>query len=232
MTNPERRISPSINQDFQPVIKYKDIEKSPIMVSKQTCQLLELFYQGAIHKPDLARDYFHDYTLSYLSQAEAGTDALYDGKGGVFKDLDLETREIAHHAFIVFANLPDNVKSPFLPNGFSRRGMLKAPETRKEFLKRIREIKIGIWQILEGEAEPGITLEAYPRLLRTYGFFKVGSKLPIKLSQDEKKKEQMEKEKFEAIVLNTLKSLPYKFKDKIKNLRKGSEQTTPRYSLI
>lgn len=170
------------------------------MVAKQTSALLELFYQGAIHKPDLARDYFHDYTLSYLRKAEEGMGTIYNRKGLIREDLDLETREIAHHAFIVFANLSDNLASRFLPNGFSKRGMLKAPETREDFLKRIEELKIGIWQVVEGKVEPRTTLEAYPRLLRTYGFFRVGSTLPIRMSEDEKKKEKMKIEEFNDLL--------------------------------
>lgn len=125
---------------------------------------------------------------------------IYNRKGLIREDLDLETREIAHHAFIVFANLSDNLASRFLPNGFSKRGMLKAPETREDFLKRIEELKIGIWQVVEGKVEPRTTLEAYPRLLRTYGFFRVGSTLPIRMSEDEKKKEKMKIEEFNDLL--------------------------------
>jgi len=201
MTSPERKIIPLGDQEFQPVIKYKDFAKSPAMIVKQTCLLIDLSLQGVtIPKSDMMKDYLQDYTLFYLRKAEKGVDTIYDRKEAVFKDLDLETKEAAHHAFIIFAHLPDNMTSRFLPNGFSRRGMLKAPVTKDEFLSKIEEIKIGLWQILDGKMQPQTTLEAYPRFLRTYGFFKVGSNLPMKMSEDEKKKEQIEREKFEDIL--------------------------------
>jgi len=202
MTDPEKIIYlPRRDKKFQPTIEYKDAERSPIMIATQTFTLLGLLHQGAIRKPELAKDYLHDYTLPYLSQAEKGCDTLFDRKGKAFEDIDLETREVAHHAFIVFANMPDQMTSAFLPMGFSRRtGMLKAPETKDEFLGKIEEIRIGVWQTADGRTKPGVTLEAFPRLLRTYGFFKVGGTLPIKLTESEEKKEQVEKEKFEDLL--------------------------------
>lgn len=201
MTSPESKMFPSGGgQEFQPVIRYKNYEKSPAVIAAQTCTLLELYYQGAIHQPELAKDYFQNYTLFYLKKAEEGTDTLYDRKGAVYRELDLEVKEVSHHAFIVFAHLPDSMTSRFLPMGFSRKGMLRAPRTKDEFLKRVEEIKIGIWQTVEGDIEPRTTLEAYTPLLRTYGFFKVGSKLPIRMLEDEKKKERMEKEKFNDLL--------------------------------
>jgi hypothetical protein len=185
LLSPEGRSS-----EFQPIIKYKETEKSPLIVAKQTYMLLELFHQQVISKPELAKDYFCDYTLSYLDQARKGASTLYEAKGAVYKDLNLETREMAHHAFIVFANLPDHMTFHFLQNGFSRRGMLRAPGTRDEFVHKINEIKMGIWQTVEGRVEPETTLEANPHLLRTYGFFKVASELLVKMPESEKRMKQ------------------------------------------
>ena len=143
MTSSERKIIPLRDQEFQSVIKYKDFAKSPAMIVKQTCLLIDLSLQGVtIPKSDIMKDYLQDYTLFYLRKAEKGADTIYDRKGAVFKDLDLETKEAAHHAFIIFAHLPDNMTSRYLPNGFSRRGMLRAPVTKDEFLGKIKEIKI------------------------------------------------------------------------------------------
>lgn len=202
MADMEKKIySPQQSQEFQPIIKYKDAEKSPIMIASQTWTLLGLLHQGAIRKPELAKDYLHDYTFPYLNQAEKGCNTLFDRKGKVFEDIDLETKEAAHHAFIVFAHMPDQMTSAFLPMGFSRRiGMLKAPATKDEFLDKIEEIKIEVWRTADGRVNPGATLEAFPRLLRTYGFFRIGSMLPIKQTESEQKKEQIEKEKFEEFL--------------------------------
>lgn len=175
------------SREFEPIIRYKNFAKSPTAITKQTYGALELLRQGTIRESKLIRDYLHDYTFSYLNQAEKGANTIYDRKGAVYRDLNLETEESAHHAYIVFGHLPDKVTSSFLRNGFSRKGMLRAPETRDEFLKRINELKVGIWQTIDKRVGPQTMLEAYPRLLRTYGFFKVGSELPIKMPEDKKK---------------------------------------------
>lgn len=182
--------------EFQPVIGYREIEKSPPLVVRQTYTLLGLYYQGAIRNPQPARDYLHDYTLEYLKAAKEGSYNLYDQIGQLaLQEIDLEIREAAHHAFVILAHLPDRSSSPYLPKGFSRRGMLRAPTTLNQFLARIRGLKVGIWQIAEGEVEPYATLEAYPPILRVFKFFEVGSSLPVRLTDDEKKQEQLEREK-------------------------------------
>lgn len=70
---------------FQPVIGYKENEKSPARVVRQTYTLLGLYYQGvlqeAIRNSKPAKDYLHDYTLGYLKAAEEGSYLLYDEAG-------------------------------------------------------------------------------------------------------------------------------------------------------
>lgn len=200
MANYENEIVLPRGQAFQAVIGYRDPDRIPPLVARQTSTLLSLFHQGAIYKPDLAIDYLRGYALNYLNMAEKGVDAVYDRTSSSFEEFDVEVTEAADFAYVIFAHLPGLVKSPWLPNGFSRRGMLKAPETEKEFLGRIRELKIGIWQVVGGEMEPQTTLEAYPSLLRTFGFFKVGGELPIKLSEDERKMEAMGRERFNDLL--------------------------------
>lgn len=201
MANAEKDFFVSNQAEFQSVIGYEEVEKSPPLVVRQTNTLLELYYQGAIWNPKPAKDYLHDYTLGYLRAAEEGSAVLYDRIGRLTaQDTDLETREAASHAFVILTCLPDRAKSPFLPKGFSRRGMLKAPETRNQFLARIRELKVGIWQIAEGKVKPYATLEAYPPLLKVFKFFEVGSELPVKLTEDKKRQEQIEREKFNDLL--------------------------------
>lgn len=167
--------------EFQTVIGYREFEASPPVVVRQTDTLLSLFHRGEILKPEFARGYLHGYTLNFLKAAEEGSSTLYDTKGHEFQNVDLEVREAARFAFVVFAWMHVRAKSPFLPQGFSRRGMLAAPATHSQFLERIRELKIGIWNVVEGGIEPLATLEASPRLLRVFKFFEVGSNLPIRL---------------------------------------------------
>lgn len=192
MTSPEGEMYSSAKREFQPVIKREDIASSPFAIVRQTYSLLELLYHGPMPDPDPARNYLQKYTLTYLKNAQEGMDTIYNNKGTVYKDWRPNISEAAHHAFIVFAFLPDRMTSRFLPNGFSRKGMLRAPETKEEFNDRLDEIKVGISQVVDGRIESQPTLFAHPRLLRTYGFFNVGSRLPIKVPADENKKQKME----------------------------------------
>lgn len=190
---------------FQSVIGYKEIEKSPPVVVSQTYALLELYYlgiiQNTIRNSQPAKNYLRNYTLDYLKAAEEGSYALYDRiKGQSVQEIDLETREAAHYAFVVFAYLPDKAGSHYLAKGFSRKGMLKAPTTQRQFLTRIRELRVGIWQVVKGEVKPHTTLEAYPSVLRTFKFFEVGNKLPVKLTDDEKEQEALEREKINKLL--------------------------------
>jgi len=190
--------------EFQPVIGYREMEKSPHFVVRQTHTLLGLYYQGVIRnsgnsKP--AKDYLHDFTLGYLEAAEEGSSTLCNQIGEIItSDIDLETREAAHYAFVVFAYLPDKARSPYLAKGFSRKGMLKAPTTQRQFLTRIKELRVVIQQVVAGEVKPHTTLEARPPVLRTFKFFEVGNELPVKLTNDEKKQEQLEREKFNDLL--------------------------------
>ncbi len=83
MANNENEIVLPRGQRFQAIIGYRDPDRVPPLVVRQTNTLIGLFYQGAIHNPDLAIDYLHDYALRYLNMAEEGTDAVYDRTGVV-----------------------------------------------------------------------------------------------------------------------------------------------------
>lgn len=114
------RIPPHTNHmsEFQPVVGCREFEASPFVVVKQTNTLLGLFNQGAIRKPELAKDYFHDYTFNYLKAAEEGSGALYDAEGILLQDVDLEVREAAHHTFVVFAWMHQIANHLFYPRDF------------------------------------------------------------------------------------------------------------------
>lgn len=205
MADIEKDFSVSHQPEFQPVIGYKEIEKSPFFVVRQTYTLLGLYYRGvfqeAIRNSKPAKDYLHNYTLGYLEAAEEGSSSLYNQIGGIVTpDIDLETRGAAHHAFVVFAYLPDKARSPYLAKGFSRKGMLKAPTTQRQFLTRIKELIFGIQQVVAGKVKPHVTLEAYPPLLRTFKFFEVGNELPVKLTDDEREQEELEREKINKLL--------------------------------
>lgn len=201
MVDSERNYFLPHNPGFQVRVGYQEIGRSPPLVARQTNTLLGLYQQGAIKNPQPARDYLHDYTLGYLKVAEEGSIVLYDRIDRLAaQEIGLEVREASSHAFVVMASLPDRARSPYLPKGFSRRGMLRAPATQAQFLERIKELKLGIWQIVEGEIEARTTLEAYPSALRVFKFFEVGSNLPIRLTNDETRQEQLERERFNDLL--------------------------------
>lgn len=179
---------------FQPIISYREVEKAPPVIARQTHTLLDLLNQGAIKGLGSARDYLHDYTLKFLDTATIGSDMLYDRfRNSSGEIVDLESREAADYALVVFSCLPDRAKSPFLPMGFSRKGMLKPPITHGEFLLRIQELKVGVWQVVDGKTEPHSILETDPSLLRVHKFFEVGSNLAIK---EINQKEQQQSERW------------------------------------
>lgn len=187
--------------EFQYAIRYKDRDRIPPFVVRQTSFILGLFYNGAVSGDGIGRKYLQDYTLSFLDSSETGVDRVsFGGNGTNFEGIDLEDREAADYANVIFAHMPDLVKSPWMPMGFSRRGMLRPPENRREFLGRVRELRIGLAQIVSGNMEPGAILEAHPYLLLTFGFFKVGAELPIKVPESEIKPEVMSRARFNGLL--------------------------------
>lgn len=196
MLDPEKGIIVPYRREVISYDESRDWSRKPMTVVRQTNTILDLV---AHDLPNLepARDYLRDYTLGYLEDAGEGSDELFDPQGIIREDIDVEVREAAGHAFTVFGHLPDMTTSPFFPTGFIRRaGWLKAPETREQFLKRLRELKINIWRLAMREVEPGVIFESQAPLFRTVSFFKVGSELPIKLSDSERVQDQLEREKF------------------------------------
>ncbi|MBI2019234.1 hypothetical protein HYS95_01015 [Candidatus Daviesbacteria bacterium] len=201
MADSERDLFVPNKFNFQSVIGYREVEKSPPVVVRQTHTLLGLYYQGVIRNSEPAQEYLHDYTLGYLKAAADGAPAYYEQiKGQSVHEVDLETREATDYAAVIMSFLPDKAKSAIYPQGFSKKGSLKPPATLEEFLERIKELRIGVWLVVVGDVEPRTTLEAYPPLLRTFKFFEVGNRLPVKLTDDERKQETLEREKFNDLL--------------------------------
>lgn len=184
---------------FQYAIQYKDRDRIPPLVVRQTSFILGLFYKGTVSGEGIGRKYLQEYTLAFLDSSETGVDRVSFGRNKEsFEGIDLEDREAADYTNVIFAHMPDLVRSPLLPMGFSRRGILRPPENRREFLGRVRELRFGIAQVASGVIEPN--LEVNPHLLRTFGFFKVGSELPIKVPESEIKPEVMSRTRFNDLL--------------------------------
>ena len=129
-----------------------------------------------------AIDYLKTYTWPFITAAEEGSKPLFED----FLSPDLETREASAYTYTLFAWMHEMVTSKALPQGFSRKRILKAPLTREEFLERTREIKYQIANFAAGNVETAWKAGS-PSLLRTYCFFLTAKRLPIKFTPEEKK---------------------------------------------
>lgn len=178
---------------FQPVPGYENIERAPQVVIGQTDLLLRLYNTRAIQQPELARDYLHDYTLKFLDTAAQGVEGVFTRDEAVIEAQTLDINEAADYTNVVFAWMHYFATSQFLPNGFSRRGMLQAPITREQFLQRTAEIKRELALIVVGLRDTDMPLEAKPSTLRAHTFFRVGTIIPLRLPDS--KRQLAEKEK-------------------------------------
>jgi len=166
--------------DSRPIGVFKSLEEFPdIGIVRHTDELLDNYYYGMRSHQEIG-SYLQDTTMPYLRRAEGGSSTVYNREGELPEGVAFDSADSAHHAFVVLAVLSDKMTSPLLPNGFSKRGVLRAPETREEYLRRIRELKFGVWQIAEAIMKPRTNLMSHPAFLRTFAFFRVASELPLK----------------------------------------------------
>ena len=71
----------SFSSEFQPIPGYKDIARSPFVVTGQTYGLLKLYHANALPNFSQGRDYLQDYTFPYLTTAEKTSDTVFDKTG-------------------------------------------------------------------------------------------------------------------------------------------------------
>ena len=197
----------SFSNEFQRTPKYEKPERSPFIVTGQTYGLLKLYHANALPNFSQGRDYLQDYTFPYLTTAEKTSDTVFDKTGAFKGNADLESREVASHAYIIFAWLPDMTRIPTvsaLKDGFSRRGMLRAPLTQREYKLRIRELKVELAKIATGITKPKQILRPKPSLLRTFVFFRVAAFLNPSFKLNAGEKELVEKQQEERQNINNL----------------------------
>lgn len=166
--------------EFQPIIGYREINKSPFVVTIQTNRLLKLFRTGLIFDLSLGEEYLKEYTLGYISDAESNCSVVFDKSGKPIDTIDIESREAAARAYTIFGWLPDMTTIPLvapLKEGFSRKGMLKAPISREEFLARTRELKIELSKIATGITDYKQRPKLGSPFFRTLTFFRVAEHL-------------------------------------------------------
>lgn len=175
---------------FQPIPLYENTERIPQRVIVQTDLLLRLYNTRSIRKPEIARDYLHDYTLKFLDKAAQGVESVFPIDESVINTQPLDVNEAADFTNVVFAWMHYFATSPFLPNGFSRRGMLQPPTTKKQFIQRTTEIKRELAFVVAGLKDTNTPLEARPPAFRSHNFFRVGAIIPLKFPTAKEKKER------------------------------------------
>lgn len=149
-------------------------------IAQQTHVLLNLIKDGRLRNPRSAKDFLEGETFDYLKAAQNGSLSLFNWRGILFEDVDLTIGDAAHHAFVVFAAIPDN-PPPFQSerDKILWRSKFEVPKTRDDFLWRLRELRVEVGKMAEGRVKPGTPFSDEPPLFRTFGFFKVASELPL-----------------------------------------------------
>ena len=188
---------------FQPTPTYEDTERIPQRVIVQTDVLLRLCNTGTIRDPGIARDYLQGYTLKFINTAAQGVERVFSVDESVVNAQLLDVNEAADLTKAVFAWMHYFATSQFLPNGFSRKGMLQAPTTKEQFLQRTAEIKRELAFVVAGLKDTNIPLEARPSALRTHNFFRVGAIMPLKFPDSKRELAEKERDAFDRLLGDT-----------------------------
>lgn len=191
MVNPENPAFALSLARFEANPTYKDPDRAPKTVVTQTDSIIELSNAGILSK-DFTHNYLSTYTMPFLNSAAKGVGRIYSKDLATINSNPVEINEAADFTNVVFSWMHYFAKSEFLPIGFARHGMLKAPQTSTEFMNRLREIKFQLSVIASGSKSSGVYLEANPQAFRTYTFFKVGSLMPLKFIESDRERKEHE----------------------------------------
>lgn len=191
MTSPENPAFNLSRHGFEAYPIYKNPERIPKTVVTQTDSMIQLLNAGVVPQ-ELIQNYLFNYTVPFLASAANGTKRIYDKEIVSAISLSTEINEAADFTNIVFSWMHYFARSRYLPDGFSKRGVLRAPQTEREFVKRVIELKDGVLEIADGKKSRGVFLESSPQALRTYTFFKVGSSIPLRFMESDREKKEHE----------------------------------------
>lgn len=192
MLNPESRFSPP----FQPEIRYTDPTLAPAVVAQNTSNCLNMFFGQRMDSPS-ARDYLADKTLPFLNRARDGLIANFPVLREIVR-IDPETlkemiasgydfgnsgnpeeTEAFGYTIVTMGLLPSMARHPRLPDGFSKIGLLAPPSTIADYRERVHELKTTIIGLATGTIRSEDVL-SNAALCRTYCFFDVGSRIPLR----------------------------------------------------
>lgn len=183
---------------FQPVPRYKDL--TPQEISRNTSQLIELYFSGIGFNLEPGRNFLASCTLGHLRAAEQGFFTTFDKtrklkrqdarriaeRGGevLAGTIDGEAGLAFGHALVIFAHLHEFEDPDFFVAGFSRSMTLASPRTSVEYMDRIHELQFSVAGIATGRVrrDPR-ALQGSSQMVRTYAFFKVGDELSRKFTE-------------------------------------------------
>jgi len=168
-----------------------DHSQAPHVIAGRTTSLIEVLLRN-YPEVDFAQEYLSSYTLDYLNRVQQG----FHSAAGSFKEdrrqplaeligdsdqflqgFDPELTEAFNHAMVAFAFMPVHMRTSL--HGFSRKGILRPPETGIEILERIREMRAEVLKMISGQTKPHSIDRTTHSLLRTYLFFKTGGELEL-----------------------------------------------------
>ena len=192
MVNPENPSFSLFQQRFEAHPTYPNIDRAPKTVVTQTDSIIELSAAGII-SPGTTDNYLSTYTRPFLKNAAQGVERVYSPDPATISSaLSSEVNEAADFTNLVFTWMHYFASSRFLPKGFARRGVLKAPQTRAEFVARILEINDQLFAVEDGKKIWGVSFMSNLQAFRTFAFFRVGSALPLKLERTVKERKENE----------------------------------------
>ncbi len=189
---------------FQEIPGYPDPALSPANIVHETHEALDKYYDRTSGIIDLGsvRGTLRETTIPFLHRAQIGLLAniheidrlgLISPEDYAFvrkrqeRYKDQEVTDLEEESFrfslVTFSFMPELSDHPLLPMGYSRGGMLKPPETVREFLERIDELGMTTAKIATGVASPEKGIERDMAVWRTYHFFETGSRLPFKFAE-------------------------------------------------
>lgn len=193
MGNPENPAFNLSRQEFETPPFYKDIDRAPKTVITQTDQIIGLSSAGIL-STDTTYNYLSTYTMPFLKSAQGGVGRVYSKEAAIVQLQSPEINEAADFTNVVFSWMHYFARSNYLPNGFSRGGVLRAPETSRKFIERIQEIKFGLAAVASGNKISEVSFLSNPIAFRTYSFFKVGSTMPLRFIESDRERKEHEEE--------------------------------------
>ena len=193
MGTPENPAFNRFKERFQAYPVYEDPARIPKTIVSQTDTMIGLLANGGL-SGDFIHSYITSYTFPFLKTAAVGVGRVFDKTLFIADSQPAEVNEAADFANVVFAWMHHFATSPYLPDGFARRGMLRAPQSEEEFVRRLREIKFQLAGMASGVISTDMTLDTSVAAFRTYQFFRVGAVMPLKFPESEKEKEKHSRE--------------------------------------